>query len=66
LHTEMIEAKGIRTFIRVYSIFKSELLSANIRLTLHKVLIISVMTYTSPAWEFSSDTQLIKLQLLQK
>jgi hypothetical protein len=33
----MIEAKAF-TFIRVYSLFKSEWLSANIKLTLHKAL----------------------------
>jgi hypothetical protein len=49
LHIETIEAKAFRTFIRVYSLFKSERLSANIKLTLHKALIRSVMTYASPA-----------------
>jgi hypothetical protein len=48
LHIEMIEAKAFRTFIRVYSLFKSERLSANIKLTLHKALIRSVMTYAAP------------------
>jgi hypothetical protein len=65
LHIEMIEAKAFRTFIRAYSLFKSERLSTNIKLTLHKALIRSVMTYASPAWEFAADTHLIKLQLLQ-
>jgi hypothetical protein len=45
LHMETIEPKAFRTFIRLYSLFKSERLSANIKLTLHKVLIKSVMTY---------------------
>jgi hypothetical protein len=49
LHTEMIEAKAFRTFIRIYSLLKSERLSANIKLTLHKALIRSVMTYVCPA-----------------
>jgi hypothetical protein len=65
LHIQMIEAKAFRTFITVYSLFKSERLSANIKLTLHKALIRSVMTYASPAWEFAADTHLIKLQCLQ-
>jgi hypothetical protein len=65
LHIEMIEAKAFRTFIRVYSLFKSERLSANIKLTLHKALIRSVTTYASPAWEFAADTHLMKLQRLQ-
>jgi hypothetical protein len=33
LHIQMIEAKVFRTFIRIYSLFKSERLSANIKLT---------------------------------
>jgi hypothetical protein len=61
----MIEAKAFRTFIRTYFLFKSEQLSANIKLTLHKALIRSVMTYASPAWEFAADTHLLKLQRLQ-
>jgi hypothetical protein len=46
LHIHMIEAKAFRTFIRVYALFKSERISANIKLTLHKALIRSVMTRT--------------------
>jgi hypothetical protein len=65
LHIEMIETKAFRSFIRAYSLFKSELLSANIILTLHKALIRSVMTYASPAWEFAADIHLMKLQHLQ-
>jgi hypothetical protein len=61
----MIEAKAFRTFIRVYPLFKSERLSTKIKMTLHKALIRSVMTYASPAWEFSADTHLMKLQRLQ-
>jgi hypothetical protein len=52
LQIEMIEAKVFRTFIRTYSLFKSERLRANIKLTLHKALIRSVMTYASSACEF--------------
>jgi hypothetical protein len=44
LHIQMTEAKAFRTFIRIYSLLKSERLSANIKLTLHKALIRSVMT----------------------
>jgi hypothetical protein len=47
-----MQAKAFRTFIRVYSLFKSERLSASIKFTLHKALIRSVMTYASPGWEF--------------
>jgi hypothetical protein len=61
----MIEAKAFRTFIRIYSLFKSELLSTDIKLTLHKALIRSVMTYAYPAWEFAAESHLLKLQRLQ-
>jgi hypothetical protein len=44
LHIEMTDAKAFRTFIRIYSLLKSECLSANIKLNLHKALIRSVMT----------------------
>jgi hypothetical protein len=60
----MIEAKAFRTFIRIYSLLKSERLSANIKLTLHKALIRSIMTYTCPAWEFETECHLLKLQRL--
>jgi hypothetical protein len=65
LHIEMMEAKAFRTFIRVYSLFKSGRLSAKIKLNLHKALIRFVMTYASPSWEFAADTYLMKLQRLQ-
>jgi hypothetical protein len=65
LHIEMIEDKAFRTFIRTYSIFKSKRLSVNIKLTLHKALIRSVMTYACPTWNFSADIHLMKLQSLQ-
>jgi hypothetical protein len=48
---EMIEAKAFRTFIRDYFLFKSKRLSANIKLTLRRVLNRSAMTYACPAWE---------------
>jgi hypothetical protein len=65
LHIQMIEAKAFRTFIRLYSIFKSERLSANIKLTLHKALIRSIVTYACPAWQFTAECHLLKLQRLQ-
>jgi hypothetical protein len=61
----MIEAKAFGTFIRVYSLFKSERLSTYIKFILHKALIRSVITYACPALEFAADTHLIKLQCLQ-
>jgi hypothetical protein len=39
LQIEKIEAKAFRTFIRLYSLFQIERLSANIKLTIHKALI---------------------------
>jgi hypothetical protein len=61
----MIEAKAFRTFIRIYSLFKSERLSANTKLTLYKAPIRSVMTYFCPAWEFGANIYLLKLNRLQ-
>jgi hypothetical protein len=61
----MIKAKAYRTFITVYSLFNSEQLSANIKLTLHKALIMSITTYACPTWEFVADNHLLKLQHLQ-
>jgi hypothetical protein len=40
-------------------------LNANIKLTLHKALIRSVMTYACPAWEYVEECHLLKLQRLQ-
>jgi hypothetical protein len=61
----MIEAKVFRTFIRVYFLLESELLSSNIKLTLLKALLSTVMTYACPAWDFAADIYLLKLQHLQ-
>jgi hypothetical protein len=65
LHIEMIETKAFRTFIRIYSQFKSERLSTNFKLTFHKALIRSAMTYACPAWEFAAEFHLLKLQRIQ-
>jgi hypothetical protein len=61
----MFEAKAFRIFIRIYFLFTSERLTVKIKLILHKVLIRSVISYASPAWEFAADTHLKKLQGLQ-
>jgi hypothetical protein len=61
----MIETKTFRTFIRIYSLFKSERLSAKNKLILHKALIRLVMTYVNPAWKLVADTYILKLQRLQ-
>jgi hypothetical protein len=65
LRIETIEAKAFRTFIRLYSLFKSKRLSANINLTLHKALIRCEMTYACPAWELATETYVLKLQRLE-
>jgi hypothetical protein len=54
-----------RTFTGVYSLFKSEQLSANNKLTSHKALIRSVMIYTFTDWEFAAGNHLLKLWCLQ-
>jgi hypothetical protein len=61
----MIEAKPFRIFIAVHSVLKSERLSFNIKLILHKILIRSIIAYACPAWEFAADTHLLKWQSLQ-
>jgi hypothetical protein len=63
---EMIEAKVFRLCIIIYSLFKSERLSTNIKLTLHKALIMEIMTYACPAWEFAADSHLTKIAVPAK
>jgi hypothetical protein len=65
LHIEMVKTKAFRTFIRLHSLLKSERLITDIKLTLHKALIRSVMTYACLTWEFAADTHLMKLQCLK-
>jgi hypothetical protein len=65
LHIERTVAKALRTYLRTYSLFKSERLSTNIKLTLYKALIRSVMTYACPTWEYAAQAHLLKLQRLQ-
>jgi hypothetical protein len=45
----MTEAETFRIFIGIYPLLKSERLSVNIKITLSKELIKSVMTYACPA-----------------
>jgi hypothetical protein len=61
----MIEAKAFRTFIRIYSLFKSERLRANFKLTIQKAPIKSEMTYACLALDFVADTHLMKWQRFQ-
>jgi hypothetical protein len=47
-HVERTVAKALHTYVRTYSLFKSECLSTNIKLALYNALIRSVMTYACP------------------
>jgi hypothetical protein len=62
MHIKMTEPKVFGTFIRIYPLFRSEHLSTNIKLTLHKALISSVMTYACPAGKirFSSPLEIFQ------
>jgi hypothetical protein len=64
LHIEMVTTKAYRTYMRLYSLFKSARLSTNSKLTSHKALI-RFMTYACPAWAFAAYTRLMKPQSLQ-
>jgi hypothetical protein len=61
----MVETKAFRTFITIYFLLKNESLRANIKLTLHKALVRSVITYACPSWKLAADTHLLKLHRLQ-
>jgi hypothetical protein len=65
LHIEMIEATAFRTFIRIYSLFKSERLRADIKLIIHKRVSRSLMTYACLKWEISAYTYFLTLQRMQ-
>jgi hypothetical protein len=56
MQVEMTEAKAFRTLITIYSLFKREHLRSNIKVALHKALIILAMTYACPASEIGADT----------
>jgi hypothetical protein len=64
LNIEKIDAKA-SDYSLYYIPCSKERLSANIKLTLHKALIRSVITYACPAWEFAVENHLLKLQLVQ-
>jgi hypothetical protein len=64
-HIETMAAKDFRTFISVYPLLKSERLRVNTKLTLYKVLIRHIKTYTCPARKFAAHSYNLKLQLLQ-
>jgi len=51
-----ITAKAFRIFFCFYPIFKSRRLSADLKLTLHKVFV--RLKWLTPAWEMAADTYL--------
>jgi hypothetical protein len=57
--------QGLQNINITYSLLKSEGLSTNIKLSLHKALNTFIITYACPAWEFAADNHLPKLQRLQ-
>jgi hypothetical protein len=63
-HIETTVAKASYTYVRTYSLFRSVHLSTDIKFTLCKALIRSVMTYAYPTWEYGADTYLLKLECL--
>jgi hypothetical protein len=65
IHIQTIEANSFRIFIKLYCLFKSEQIGANIKLTPHKALIRSIMTHACNAWEFAAEMRLLKLECLQ-
>jgi hypothetical protein len=65
LHIEGTVSMALGTYRRSCSLFKSERLSTNIKLTLHKALIRSVLTYACPTCAYAADAHLLKLQRLQ-
>jgi hypothetical protein len=64
-HVESTVGMTLRTSVRTFSLFKSGRLSTNIKLTLYKALIRSVMAYAYPTWEYAAGAHLLKLQRLQ-
>jgi hypothetical protein len=55
LHIEKTAAKALDMYIRNYSLFRSERLSINIKLTLYKTIIKSVMFHARPIWKNAAD-----------
>ena len=55
------EAKAFVTLVRMYLLFRSEQLSSDFKLAVRKILVGSIMTYASPAW----DSQVLNLRHLR-
>jgi hypothetical protein len=64
-HNERTVDKALCMYVRTCSLFRSGRLSTNIKLTLYRSLIRSVMTHACPSWEYAADAHLLKLQCLQ-
>jgi hypothetical protein len=62
---ERTAAQALRMYMRTYSLFKSGRLSTNIKLTIYKAHIRSVMTSACPTWYYAADAHLLKSQRLQ-
>jgi hypothetical protein len=56
-------SKAFRIFVSLIVIQKQA--SANIKLSIHKILFSSIMTYAFPALEFAANTSQLKLHCLQ-
>jgi hypothetical protein len=58
-------SQGFAHYVRSYSLFKSGRFITNIKLTLYKALIMSVMTYVCTSWDYVADAHLLNLQRLR-
>jgi hypothetical protein len=54
-NAEMIETKAFVTFIGIYFLFRIVHLSANIKPTLYKAMITSVMNFACPSRKLAPD-----------
>jgi hypothetical protein len=62
---EITVAKALSIYVSSYFLSGSGRLNTNIKLTIYKALIRSVMTHVAPLWDYAVNTHLLKLQLLQ-
>jgi hypothetical protein len=60
---ERTAVKAVGTYMRTYSLFKSERLSINIKIIFYKVVIRSIMVYACPSWDSAAGAHLLKLQI---
>lgn len=65
LHIERTAAKALATYIRTYSLFKSDSLSINTELTFYVALFRSIMVYAPPILKYAAYAHLQKLQRRQ-